>query len=216
MDRRSIIQTTACGITAAPFFGLYGCAKDCTNRNLQTLDNKRGDHLDLRPGLTYTELDRNGNSLTDGFFSPGRPDGMGCFADKDNRLVLMRSHEIDRDDHGTSFCPRMPVQARPVPRIQLRTYLLTMATCCLRVCQPCILIFFHRVSFLYQLKMRRNEYGIGAGGSSEGVRTIHGICELHGRKNTADEYRDLYAAIRPGSLSVAPDSFCATYERQLI
>lgn len=100
MDRRKFVKATA-GLSVAPFFGVYGCAPDCTNRNTSRLVHHGNNSLDLAPGLTYTEIDRNGNTLDDGYFSPGRPDGMGCFADADNRLILMRNHEIDLDDHGS-------------------------------------------------------------------------------------------------------------------
>ncbi len=101
MDRRRFLKATAAGLFAAPFFSLYGYAKDGTDRNLSRLAHKDGDSLDLAPGLTYTEIDRNGNTLGDGFLSPGRPDGMGCFTDQSGQVILMRNHEIDLDDHGS-------------------------------------------------------------------------------------------------------------------
>jgi len=41
------------------------------------------------------ETAANGNTLSDGSRSPGRPDGMGCFLAEDGKLVLMRNHEIN-------------------------------------------------------------------------------------------------------------------------
>jgi len=100
-ERRRYVKATAVGLSIAPFFGLYGCTTPCTNRKNSELSSIPNAHLNLAPGLTYTELDRNGNTLLDGFSSPGRPDGMGCFIGDDGNWILMRNHEIDLDDIGT-------------------------------------------------------------------------------------------------------------------
>ncbi len=102
MDRRQFVKATATGLSIAPFMSLYGCAKDCTNRKSSELVQVAGAHLDLAPGLRYSELDRNGNTLSDGSISPGRPDGMGCFLAEDGSLILMRNHEISPRHHGSS------------------------------------------------------------------------------------------------------------------
>jgi len=100
-NRRQFVKTATTAITLAPFFSLYGCGKNCTDRNIKELTRNSGNRLDLASGLRYVELDRNGNTLADGFISPGRPDGMGCFQNEDGQLVLMRNHEIEPDDHGS-------------------------------------------------------------------------------------------------------------------
>lgn len=101
-SRRQFVKSSVAGIAAAPFFGLYGCAVNCVDRSTRELNRTGSARLDLAPGLNYIELDRNGNTLQDGYISPGRPDGMGCFVSYDGNLILMRNHEIDLNHHGTS------------------------------------------------------------------------------------------------------------------
>ncbi len=102
IQRRSIVKATAVGLSLAPFIGLYGCLPGSGRKNSDHLIKDPDGILDLAPGLKYTVLDRNGNTLSDGHTSPGRPDGMGCFEASDGRLILMRNHEIDLDDIGSS------------------------------------------------------------------------------------------------------------------
>lgn len=95
IDRRRFIMATATGLSLAPFAGLYGCTSArATNEFGELVQDPEG-ILDVADGLSYTVLDRNGNTLSDGLKSPGRPDGMGCFAGEDGELILMRNHEIN-------------------------------------------------------------------------------------------------------------------------
>ena len=50
--------------------------------------------LNLPEGFSYRIISRAGDQMSDGFFSPGRPDGMATFADRPGRLILIRNHEI--------------------------------------------------------------------------------------------------------------------------
>ncbi|MEM8695424.1 MAG: alkaline phosphatase PhoX [Pseudomonadota bacterium] len=62
--------------------------------------------LDLPEGFTYSIVSQTGGTMVDGFFRPGRPDGMACFADPANadRCILMRNHENWPDtEHGSPF-----------------------------------------------------------------------------------------------------------------
>ncbi len=102
LNRRQFVKAASTGLAVAPFIGLYGCAWQRTIQRGSELVRKRNQPLDLAPGLSYIELDRNGNTLGDGFTSPGRPDGMGCFVADDGSLILMRNHEITLKHHGTS------------------------------------------------------------------------------------------------------------------
>ena len=103
LNRRRFVQASVTALSMAPFFGVYGCMSNPVLRNntRQLIPDPEG-ILDLPPGLKYTVLDRNGNTLSDGSVSPGRPDGMGCFMAEDGKLVLMRNHEISPQHHGTS------------------------------------------------------------------------------------------------------------------
>lgn len=51
--------------------------------------------LELPEGFSYSVVSTTGGAMADGFFRPGRPDGMACFADPANadRCILMRNHE---------------------------------------------------------------------------------------------------------------------------
>ena len=51
--------------------------------------------LNLPEGFSYRIISRAGDRMSDGFYSPGRPDGMATFANKQGRLILIRNHEID-------------------------------------------------------------------------------------------------------------------------
>lgn len=62
--------------------------------------------LALPEGFTYSVVSETGGTMADGFFRPGRPDGMACFADPANpdRCILMRNHENWPDtEHGSPF-----------------------------------------------------------------------------------------------------------------
>lgn len=51
--------------------------------------------LDLPEGFTYRVLSQTGKPMSDGFVTPGRPDGMACFThpSEPGRWVLVRNHE---------------------------------------------------------------------------------------------------------------------------
>jgi len=102
LNRRRFLQATATGLSVAPFFSLYACGSvKSQNKSEELIPDPKG-ILDLAPGLSYSVLDRNGNALSDGLVSPGRPDGMGCFVAEDGKLVLMRNHEINPTHYWSS------------------------------------------------------------------------------------------------------------------
>jgi secreted PhoX family phosphatase len=52
--------------------------------------------LDLPKNFSYKIIGRSGEKMTDGFFLPGKPDGMAAFQGiNKNEVVLIRNHEID-------------------------------------------------------------------------------------------------------------------------
>ena len=52
--------------------------------------------LDLPNGFTYKIIGRTGDQMSDGFFLPGKPDGMATFSSsKRNEVVIVRNHEIN-------------------------------------------------------------------------------------------------------------------------
>jgi secreted PhoX family phosphatase len=50
--------------------------------------------LDLPEGFSYQVLETVGDLMDDGYFVPGRPDGMCCFELASGRLAVMRNHEL--------------------------------------------------------------------------------------------------------------------------
>ncbi len=50
--------------------------------------------IDLPEGFTYRILARQGEPMTDGFKTPGLPDGMAAFPAADGKIVLVCNHEL--------------------------------------------------------------------------------------------------------------------------
>ena len=50
--------------------------------------------LDLPEGFTYLVISQSGDTMDDGLFVPGQPDGMGCFDLGDGKVALVRNHEL--------------------------------------------------------------------------------------------------------------------------
>lgn len=51
--------------------------------------------LDLPPGFKYHVVSRAGDAMDDGLRVPGAPDGMGAFAGKNGKTILVRNHEME-------------------------------------------------------------------------------------------------------------------------
>lgn len=54
--------------------------------------------LDLPEGFSYQIISQLGNPMSDGLHVPDKADGMGCFRLDDNRVVLVRNHELKPGD----------------------------------------------------------------------------------------------------------------------
>jgi hypothetical protein len=50
--------------------------------------------FDLPPGFSYRIVSRAGEVMDDGLLTPGKMDGMACFADGPDRVILVRNHEL--------------------------------------------------------------------------------------------------------------------------
>lgn len=50
--------------------------------------------LDLPKGFSYRIISSLGELMSDGLLVPDRADGMGCFAVDEERVVLVRNHEL--------------------------------------------------------------------------------------------------------------------------
>src|SRR5687767_3388979 len=53
-----------------------------------------GGVIDLPAGFSYRILARRGDTMADGFKTPGQPDGMAAFPTDDGKLVLVCNHEL--------------------------------------------------------------------------------------------------------------------------
>lgn len=50
--------------------------------------------LDLPEGFTYQVVSQSGDTMDDGLFVPGQPDGMACFDLGGGKVALVRNHEL--------------------------------------------------------------------------------------------------------------------------
>ncbi|UTP37813.1 PhoX family protein [Phenylobacterium sp. LH3H17] len=50
--------------------------------------------IDLPEGFSYKVISKTGDPMDDGFMTPGKMDGMGCFPAGRNKVALVRNHEI--------------------------------------------------------------------------------------------------------------------------
>jgi secreted PhoX family phosphatase len=69
--------------------------------------------FDLPEGFSYTVLSRAGDPMSDGFVTPYKMDGMGCFAAGPDQVVLVRNHEIKPTDYEiTAYGPGRGLASR--------------------------------------------------------------------------------------------------------
>jgi len=50
--------------------------------------------LDLPEGFSYQVVAQSGDTMDDGLFAPGQPDGMACFPLEGSRVALVVNHEL--------------------------------------------------------------------------------------------------------------------------
>lgn len=102
-DRRRVLQGgAAAGLAFAALGGGNLARARSANDGLPLVPDPER-RLDLPEGFSYRLLTETGKPMTDGFTTPGRPDGMACFAHpaEAGKLVLVRNHEIFASiDHG--------------------------------------------------------------------------------------------------------------------
>lgn len=96
-SRRRFIKNT--GITSLGFMGLSyminSQAMATPHAGFGPLQPDPQGILNLPKGFSYKVIFRKGEQMSDGFYSPGRPDGMATFAGKKNHVILIRNHEIN-------------------------------------------------------------------------------------------------------------------------
>lgn len=96
VSRRLFLQTASAVGVAYAGYSLIGKSSAYTaNAGLPLIPDPKG-MLDLPEGFSYTLVSETGGMMSDGFFRPGRPDGMACFADEADptKCILTRNHEM--------------------------------------------------------------------------------------------------------------------------
>ncbi|MEH6394226.1 alkaline phosphatase PhoX [Pseudoalteromonas sp.] len=68
--------------------------------------------LDLPEGFSYKVISQLGDKMSDGFTVPDKADGMGCIALDDERVVLVRNHELKPTDLAKAHAS---IQAHKTP-----------------------------------------------------------------------------------------------------
>ncbi len=93
--RREFIKKSS--IVSLGFLALSRCTMSSENnekaKGLVELIKDPNGYLDLPNGFSYKVISKSGDKMSDGFFVPGRPDGMGAFAGANGRVILVRNHE---------------------------------------------------------------------------------------------------------------------------
>lgn len=98
-SRRNFLKLS--GVASLGFMGLYtftskasiAASAKVTKGYGPLLPDPKG-VLSLPKGFTYKIISRQGNKMSDGFFTPGKADGMATFAGPGDKVILVRNHEI--------------------------------------------------------------------------------------------------------------------------
>ncbi|MDA0767039.1 MAG: DUF839 domain-containing protein [Verrucomicrobia bacterium] len=93
LSRRRFLATTSLAFASLQ---QYSHAAG-TNRVIEPLGPLKKDPaglLDLPEGFSYRVLSKAGKPMSDGFLTPGKPDGMAAFPGTDGKVVLVRNHEL--------------------------------------------------------------------------------------------------------------------------
>ncbi|MBU1384993.1 MAG: DUF839 domain-containing protein [Alphaproteobacteria bacterium] len=102
LQRRDLLTGSA---AAVAFAGLASSVQAQTAATEETYVNEVGGYgplvrdpnrlLDLPEGFSYQVISQSGDTMDDGLFVPGQPDGMGCFDLGDGTVALVRNHELN-------------------------------------------------------------------------------------------------------------------------
>ncbi|MDG5748367.1 DUF839 domain-containing protein [Qipengyuania sp. XHP0207] len=106
IDRRNLLKASSAAFIAFTALGTGSLTRAYSaNPGKRLVPDPQG-LLDLPEGFSYRLLTQTGKLMSDGFATPGRPDGMGCFAHPTSadQWVLVRNHENWASiDHGHPF-----------------------------------------------------------------------------------------------------------------
>ena len=113
VSRRQFTKSTVTLAFMGLVNSLLGCASTVSVRNIKTMPlingygplakDERG-LLDLPEGFSYTVISELDSKMDDGFTVPNNADGMGCIALDEERIVLVRNHELS-PKHLSSASP---------------------------------------------------------------------------------------------------------------
>ncbi len=101
-SRRDFIRKS--GIVSLGFLGLNQFLSGCNtgfSHGFGPISHREGDILSLPRGFSAKVISRKGDRMDDGLLSPGNHDGMGMFKWKNDRLMLIRNHEITPGSYET-------------------------------------------------------------------------------------------------------------------
>lgn len=97
--RRDFLKSSS--LISLGFLGLNNFAVNAATTVLKEdtygfgpLSHKLGDILSLPKGFTANLISESGANMQDGLVSPGNHDGMGAFAGKNGKVILIRNHEL--------------------------------------------------------------------------------------------------------------------------
>lgn len=98
MHRRTLLKGALASIPFA-FLWRPRIARAGTAVGYGPLVDDPNNVFDLPPGFSYRIISRKGDLMSDGYRTPGKPDGMACFpgAAGTGTIVLMRNHELSTD-----------------------------------------------------------------------------------------------------------------------
>jgi len=99
--RRTLLKAAgAAALAASPLALLF---RRTANADVGPLVADPARIVDLPRGFTYRVLERTFDPMSDGLRVPGRPDGMACFEGPQGTLILMRNHELDRNQTESGY-----------------------------------------------------------------------------------------------------------------
>ncbi|MCH2042646.1 MAG: PhoX family protein [Saprospiraceae bacterium] len=81
------------GLQSFSQFAAKGTWENRLGRGYGPLYPDKDKVLELPKGFTYKIISKTGDPMTDGFLTPGKPDGMGTFRGSNGRVVIVRNHE---------------------------------------------------------------------------------------------------------------------------
>ena len=102
--RRNFIRNS--GLVSLGFLGLSqssltGCRLPAETRvGFGSLRHKPGEILSLPENFTAKMISKRGDVMSDGLYSPGSHDGMGVFDWGNNKMILIRNHELTPGSFG--------------------------------------------------------------------------------------------------------------------